>query len=256
MYVNGGVIKMRIMVNVIVITLLFFVSSVQALAAPRHDSFDKVLQAHVHEGKINYPAIQKDKRFQDYLTYLAEADPKMFSTENEKLAFWINAYNALAIKGIIDGLSPSGFFSRIIYFKSTDYKLAGRDINLYDLERDIIIPFDEPRIHFAIVCASASCPNLISEAYVADKLEQQLEDNTRYFINNDFKNQFDLKKKIAQVSKIFDWFVEDFKKHSGSVQKFIVRYVGDSDLAKLLNEDAFRIKYLRYDWSLNGIPIK
>ncbi len=243
-------------INAIALALLIFSGSVQALAASSHDLFDQVLQAHVNEGKVNYPAIKEDKRFQDYLTYLAQTNPEKFTTDNEKLAFWINAYNALAIKGITDGLSPSGFFSRVTYFKSTDYKLAGRDINLYDLERDIIIPFGEPRIHFAIVCASASCPNLISEAYVADKLDQQMESNTKRFINNDFKNQFDVEKKVARVSKIFDWFTEDFKKTSGSVQKFIANYVDDSALVKLLAEDTLRIEHLKYDWSLNGIPVK
>lgn len=247
---------MRVVVNIIMLSLLFFVGSIQTLAASEHRLFDEILQAHVNEGKVNYPAIKEDKRFYDYLAYLATANPDTFKSEKEKLAFWINAYNALAIKGIIDGLTPSRFFSRITYFKSTDYKLAGRDINLYDLERDIIIPFNEPRIHFAIVCASASCPNLISEAYVANKLEQQMENNARKFINNDFKNQFDTEKKVIRISKIFDWFTEDFKKHSGSVQKFLANYVEDAALAKLLAEDAFRIKHLKYDWSLNGDPVK
>lgn len=247
---------MRVVANVIAITSLLLAGSVQALDTSSHDSFDQVLQAHVNEGKVDYPAIKEDKRFQDYLTYLAETNPERFATDNEKLAFWINAYNALAIKGITDGLSPSGFFSRITYFKSTDYKLAGRDISLYDLERDIIIPFGDPRIHFAIVCASASCPNLISEAYIADKLEQQMEDNVRRFINNDFKNQFNPEKKIARVSKIFDWYPDDFKNYSGSVQKFLASYIEDTALAKLLAEDLFRIEYLKYDWSLNGTPVK
>lgn len=247
---------MRLVANVIALASLLLVGSVQALDTANHDLFDQVLQGHVDDGKVTYPAIKDDKRFHDYLTYLAETNPETFASVNEKLAFWINAYNALAIKGIIDGLSPSGFFSRITYFRSTDYKLAGRDINLYDLEHDIIIPFGDPRAHFAIVCASASCPNLVSEAYVAKKLEQQMEDNTRRFINNEFKNQFDTEKKVARVSKIFEWFTEDFENHSGSVQKFLAAYVEDSTLAKLLAEDTLRLQYLNYDWSLNGIPVK
>ncbi len=247
---------MRIVPKMVAVSVLFLVGGAQVMASNSHDLFNQVLQAHVHAGKVDYPAIKQDPRFQTYLDYLATTNPERFTSKDEKLAFWINAYNALAIKGITDGLSPDGFFSRITYFKSTDYKLAGREINLYDLERDIIIPFDEPRIHFAIVCASASCPNLISEAYEADKLDQQLQDNARKFINNDFKNSFDIDKKVAKISKIFDWFPEDFKKHSGSVQKFLANFVADTAITQLLNEDAFRIEYLKYDWSLNGTPVK
>ena len=145
---------MRAVINVLASVLLFFVGSVQALSTSNHELFDQVLLAHVNEGKVNYLAIKEDKRFKDYLIYLAETNPERFATDSEKLAFWINAYNALAIKGITDGLSPSGLFSRITYFKSTDYELAGHDINLYDLEHDITIPFGEPRSHFPIVFSS------------------------------------------------------------------------------------------------------
>ena len=244
---------MRIQLQFIFSILMLF--SINAIAANTHQLFDDVLQAHVQAGKVNYPAIKQDQRFNDYITYLASANPETFTSRDEKLAFWINAYNALAIKGILDGLSPGSFFSRITYFKSTDYQLAGREINLYDLERDIIIPFNEPRIHFAIVCASASCPKLISEAYTAEKLESQLETNTRSFINNGSKNMFDVEKKQASISKIFDWFPEDFSKHSGSVQKYLANYAENPEVARLLADEQFRIKHMKYDWSLNGVSV-
>ena len=245
---------MKFILHILLLCLAF--SGVQLAGASEHDLFDQVLQKHVSQGKVNYSAIKQDNRFQQYLDYLAKTNPEKFSSESEKLAFWINAYNALAIKGILDGLSPDGFFSRITYFKTTDYDLAGRKMNLYDLERDIIIPFNEPRIHFAIVCASASCPKLIAEAYTADKLEQQLEKNTREFINNSFKNSFDVEKKRAGISKIFDWFPEDFSKHSGSVQKYLANYVDDTAVSNLLAEEKFSVSFLEYDWSLNGNPVK
>ena len=91
---------------------------------------------------------------------------------------------------------------------------------------------------------------------MADKLEQQLEQNTRQFINNTSKNKFDSKKKVASISKIFDWFPEDFSKHSGSVQKFLANYIEDTEVAAMLAENMFRLKYLKYDWSLNGTPVK
>lgn len=248
---------MSLFKNALMLCALFLVTSVSVQAESEHDLFDAILKENVSsKGDVNYPGIKDDPRFTEYLDYLAKANPEAFSSEDEKLAFWINAYNALTIKGILDGLSPGGFFSRITFFKSTDYKVAGREINLYDLERDIIIPFHEPRIHFAINCASASCPILIPEAYTADKLERQLETNTISFINNEFKNQFDLEKKVASISKIFDWFPEDFERPAGSVQKYLANYAQDAEVSKLLAQDGFRVKYLKYDWSLNGTPIK
>lgn len=237
-----------------IITLGLLVMSLTALAADKsdalHDKFDQVLRQHVVEGKVNYDGIKQDPRFFDYLEILKSTNPDTFASEQEKLAYWINAYNALAIKGILDGRSPSSFFGRISYFKTTDYDVGGRSINLYDLERDIIIPFNEPRIHFAIICASMSCPRLISEAYVASQLDEQLEKNTTLFINNPAKNSFDTEKKIARVSKIFDWFEEDFEKDAGTVQQFLARYVKDKALAQAL--DTYKVKHLDYDWSLNG----
>ena len=206
------------------LALFLMLATTSVSANPADDLFDGVLRDHVNQGFVDYPAIAQDLRFAEYLNYLTETDPDSFASREEKLAYWINAYNALAIKGILDGLSPDGFFARIEFFKTTDYALAGEEINLYDLERDIIIPFSEPRIHFAIVCASASCPVLKSEVYRAETLDAQLEDSATRFINDKEKNQFDIKLRIAKLSMIFDWFAEDFEKHSGSVAKYIRQY--------------------------------
>ena len=221
-------------------------------AAQQHDLFDQVLRAHVKNGVVDYPAIQEDPRFQQYIEYLESADPGALLSREEELAFWINAYNALAIKAVLDGLSTEGFFSRVRFF-TTDLTLAGRQIDLYDLEQDIIIPYGEPRIHFAIVCASASCPKLISEAYVADRLDRQLEANARAFVNNPEKNLFDSGRKSAQVSMIFDWFAEDFEADAKTIQRYLGKYVEDPAIALALGDDAFELGYLEYDWSLNGI---
>jgi hypothetical protein len=219
--------------------------------ADDHQLFDQVLRAHVRDGQVDYAAIQMDDRFQAYIDYLETAAPDSLATRDEKLAFWINAYNALAIKGVLDGLSTGNFLARVRFF-SADYSLAGRSIDLYDLEHEIIIPFGEPRIHFAIVCASASCPKLISEAYLATTLDQQLERNTRTFINNQTKNRFDKEQKSARISMIFDWFADDFETHSKTIQQYLAQYIDDQDLASALRNDGYQIWYLGYDWSLNG----
>ncbi len=226
-------------------------STLPSGTASIHQPFDEVLRAYVADGTVSYAGFARDARFKDYLNQL-QPKPVDLAKREDQLAYWINAYNALAIKGILDGKSPGSLIGRYRYFKATKYEVGGQEINLYDLERDILIPLDEPRIHFAIVCASASCPKLLSEAYTADKLEHQLDSNTRAFINDPSRNRFDREKKTAYLSKIFDWFEEDFEKHSGSVQRYLARYVNDSELANELQQDRYKIKHLKYDWSLNG----
>ncbi len=134
--------------------------------------------------------------------------------------------------------------------------MGGERIDLYDLEREIILPLGEPRIHFAIVCASFSRPPLRPEAYPAERLPAQLEANTRRFINDPTRNRFDRNEKIAYLSKIFDWFPEDFERQAGSVLGFVAGYVNDPELAAALASGEYRIEYLKYDWSLNGTPPK
>ena len=227
--------------------------AIPSVSADDHELFDQVLRAHVRDGVVDYPAIQTDERFQAYMDYLATADPDSLATRDDQLAFWINAYNALAIKGVLDGLSTGSFVSRVRFF-TADYTLAGRKIDLYDLEHEVIIPFGEPRIHFAIVCASTSCPKLISEAYLANTLDQQLERNTRVFINNEAENKFNKSRMTARISKIFDWFADDFVAHSTTVQQYIAQYIDDPAIASALRNDEYQIWFLSYDWSLNGSP--
>ncbi|MEE9233769.1 MAG: DUF547 domain-containing protein [Nitrospirales bacterium] len=141
------------------------------------------------------------------------------------------------------------------FFISQNYSVGGATINLFDLERKILIPdFHEPRIHFAIVCASRSCPLLRSEAFSPTRLEIQLDDGAQRFINDPRRNHFDQEQKIAYLSKIFDWFTEDFEAKSGSLIKYIAQYVSDSQLAQDLRVTTYQVEFLDYDWRLNGSP--
>jgi len=223
-----------------------------AAGQANHAEFGEILTASVNGGYVDYPRIAADPRFFAYVAALAAPLPADASRD-EQLAFYINAYNALAIKGIVDGLSPSSLLGRYRYFKGTDYDVGGERMNLYDLEHKVIIPFGEPRIHFAIVCASASCPPLRAEAYTAARLETQLEEQAHTFISDTSKNYFEPDRRIARLSKIFDWFEEDFARHSGSVQQYLAQYVTDPNIAAALRGQEYKVKYLKYDWSLNGI---
>ncbi|MBT8119319.1 MAG: DUF547 domain-containing protein [Gammaproteobacteria bacterium] len=224
----------------------------QAIEPLSHDLFQDVLTAYVDDGDVNYPGISADSSYHSYISDLQK--PVRFQNSNEELSYWINAYNALAIKGILDGRSPESFFGKIGYFYNAEYTVNGITTNLYDLEHDVIIPLGEPRIHFALNCASASCPKLSGTVYQEDTLEQQLEDAAIMFINDSSRNRFDHQAKIAYISKIFDWFEDDFVKHSATVQNYLALYVNDQQVSTALANNEYEIEYMEYDWSLNGIP--
>ena len=230
------------------------VSAEDTLDDAFHAPFDAVLRANVVDGHVNYSGVAADTRFHAYVAALADVEVPENLPLPSKLAFWINAYNALAIQGIIEGRSPSKLFGRLSYFKRDEYSVAGRSITLYDLEHKVIIPLGDNRIHFAIVCASLSCPPLRSEAFVSDSLDAQLDEQARLFIGDESKNSFDLGRNRANLSKIFDWFEDDFVAEAGSVQRYIAEYVDDAQVRDALAAERLRVKHKKYDWSLNGTP--
>lgn len=220
-----------------------------------HRLFDETLRAHVTDGIVDYPGISRDSRFRGYIQQLDRLDPNALPTPQDRLAFWINAYNAFAIQGILDGYSPLTLWGRYRYFIARDYGVGGRGIDLYDLEQKILIPtFHEPRIHFAIVCASRSCPKLQSWAYTAARLEQQLDQSARDYINDPTRNRFDRERRVAALSMIFKWFEEDFARPAGSLLRYVKPFVADPAVAAEL--ESYRVEFLEYDWRLNGLPLK
>jgi hypothetical protein len=220
-----------------------------------HQLWHQVLEHSVTNGRVDYPAIQIEHRFADYLRQLDRVDPATLPTREEQLAFWINAYNAFAIRGILDGESPAPYVGWYYYFKVREYAVGGEVVTLYNLEQAILrAQFNEPRVHFAIVCASNSCPKLQSWAFEGPQLAQQLDQVAREFVNDPSRNRFDRQRKVAYLSRIFEWFEGDFVASAGSVQKFVARYVLDPEVAQDLAADTYRIEFLEYDWSLNGIP--
>lgn len=227
-----------------------------AMAAPAqpadHAAFDALLRANVANGEVRYAGFADSPAFRRYVEDLGR--PVQLSGRAETLAYYINAYNALAIAGIVDGLSPSTLLGRARYFKLKDWPLNGSTIDLYDLEHEVMRPLGEPRIHFAIVCASKSCPSLRPEIYTAARLDAQLDAQARAFVNDPFRNRYDKAARTAHLSEIFKWFAEDFAGPAGSVQKYVARYVADPDVARALANDSYEVKWIDYDWTLNGTP--
>lgn len=224
-----------------------------AHAQPANDaSFDALLRANVAAGSVRYAGFAGSPAFRRYVEDLGRPAPP--GNRAETLAYNINAYNALAIAGILDGLSPATLFGRARYFKFKDWPLNGTTTNLYDLEHKVIRPLGEPRIHFAIVCASKSCPVLRPEAYTAARLDAQLDEQARAFVNDPLRNRFDKATRTAHLSEIFKWFAEDFEGPAGSVQKYVSRYVADPEVARALANDGYKVEWIDYDWTLNGTP--
>jgi hypothetical protein len=221
-----------------------------ALFAP----FDELLQAHVADGDVDYGAFDDADAFDAMIDRLGGAAPARKASRAERLAFYINAYNALSIKGILDGYSPASIWSRIRFFKRRKYDLADTEMSLYELEHERIIPEGDPRIHFAIVCASASCPPLRSRIYRPETLDAELDAVTRAFVNDRDNNAFDVTAKQATLSRIFDWYRDEFERDAGGLGAYLARYVDDEALAESLRSDDWDFDFRDYDWSLNGSP--
>ena len=240
------------------ITLLFHLLFVITINGQTHKIFTEVLQKYVIDGLVNYKELKTDQKFETYLNQLSNTDPSQLS-EKEGLAFWINAYNAFTIKIIINryplkSINDIKFGEKSVWdedFISINIK----KYSLNDIEHKILrVKFKEPRIHFAIVCASISCPALRDEAYESDKLDKQLHEQAVEFLRDNERNSFDIKNMKADLSKIFDWFGEDFGGSNKGKLKYISLFLPD-DVRKDINQniDKWTISYKNYDWNLNEI---
>jgi len=219
-----------------------------------HSLWDALLKKHVAlSGSVDYKGFMADKnQLQQYLDLLSNNPPaKNWSTEDQ-LAYWINAYNAFTVKLIIDHYpvqSIKKIDGTLPIIKSPwdikFFKIGGIDFDLNTIEHVILRKqFEEPRIHFAINCASVSCPNLRKEAFTAAVLETQLEEQATIFINNPIKNK--ISKDRLQLSPLFDWFKSDFTKEQ-DLLAFLQPYTTVS-----LHSD-IPLEYLDYDWNLNEV---
>ncbi|MGQ9806820.1 MAG: DUF547 domain-containing protein [Chlorobiales bacterium] len=228
-----------------------------------HSLFDAVLKRHVKDGKVNYQALKHDKDFQTYLEQLSKANPDMLATREEKIAFWINAYNAFTLKLIVDNypvksiteISALGKLTAFIGdspWKKDFFTINGKKMMLDKIEHEILREsFKEYRVHFAVNCASISCPILRPEAYTSESLNQQLNEQAKQFLKDTLRNRIDLKTKTIYLSKIFSWYQDDFSKSAGSLEKYLADYIDDEEIKRMLLNKEFKVEYLDYDWNLN-----
>lgn len=229
-----------------------------------HSAWNMLLQKYVDaNGLVDYTswkAAKADTQALDaYLTHLSSAAMDRKSSRESQLAFWINAYNAVTVKGILREYPTTSIRNHTakVYgyniWKDLQLTVAGQAYSLDAIEHQVLRKMGEPRIHFAIVCASIGCPRLLNEAYVSKRLDEQLTANTRAFFADSAKFSVDQRTGGIQVSPILKWFAEDFGADTAAQLKTISPYLPDS--ARPLTESGrARVNYLDYDWGLNDKP--
>jgi len=198
---------------------------------------------------VNYAALKQSGQVEKAYQTIKQFDVSQLQGHDEKLAFYINTYNILALKMVVDhwpqkSIKDVGSFFSPVWKKEAGI-IAGKAVSLDDVENNIIRPMGDPRIHLAIVCASVSCPDLRNEPYTAAKLNQQLNDQAKVFLANNKKGML-IQHGELNVSKIFKWFKQDFEK-VGGVESFIRNYRADLAASTKVSD------YLDYDWTVNAL---
>lgn len=214
---------------------------------PLHFLFEELLQKHVSEaGKVDYKSFKNShNELLGYIKVLQMIYPELDNlrpNREEKLAYWINAYNALTIDLILRNYPLKSIKDIDKPWDQRLWKFGDKWLNLNDIEHQILRKMDEPRIHFAIVCASESCPKLQNEAFSAEKLEKQLSNATEEFLSDSSKNE--LSENSIKISKIFKWFAKDFKTN-GTLIDFLNQY------SKVNISSKAKKSYKDYSWDLN-----
>ena len=243
-----------------VLVLLF----VQPALAFDFSSWDGLLKKYVSPktingvrlNAVNYKKLAKDQAYTKLIKDLKKVSLSTLKTREEKLAFWINVYNVMAAKMVLDhypvkSIKDAGSLFTAVWKKPVG-TVAGKKRTLNEIEHEILRKMGEPRIHVAIVCASVSCPDLRPEAYTAEMLNSQLDDQMKQFLANAKKGlKVDSKKRRIYLSSIFKWFEEDFDS-KGGVRTFIAPYSPETVKGSVANT-RLRVSYLDYDWGLNEL---
>ncbi len=237
--VNPKSLPMKSLIFTLVLLLSFSVVAQKNI----HHRWNQMLEKYVStDGKVNYKDwVSERDNLDKYIATLTRLPPRETSSKNAQLAYWINAYNALTVQLILKHYPLKSIKDITAPWDTKCFKVEGVDYTLGDIEHKVLRKMNEPRIHFAINCASASCPNLLNTAFQEKQLEQQLKTVTASFLSD--KNKNDLQSSKLKLSKIFLWFAKDFGSKAERLD-FIATYSGKSF-------DKPKIEYLPYDWSLN-----
>ncbi|TXE10256.1 DUF547 domain-containing protein [Algoriphagus aquimarinus] len=241
--------------SIILLSCQSAVPSMAETTPPSHKAWNELLKANVSaDGTVNYKGFIKEKaKLEAYLKSISENAPDRKTwSKNEQLAYWINAYNGFTVKLIVDNypvesIKDLGPALKIPLIKDVwhyqFFKIGGQESSLDEIEHSILRKeFEEPRIHFAINCASVSCPPLLNEAFEAAIIDAQLDKVAKGFINDSSRNK--ITPNAIQISSIFSWFKGDFTKN-GSLIDFLNKY------SKVKIKADAKVSHLDYDWNLN-----
>lgn len=214
-----------------------------------------VLQRFVDDqGRVDFAGLSGDRALLDrFVGYLAQVSPhstpRHFATREAVLAYHINAYNALAMYGVLEKGIPrdlDGVFKRLRFFRLQKFELGGRRVDLHGYENKVIRPLGEPRIHFALNCMVRDCPRLPREPFVAERLEAQLEAATREFFNKPRHIRVEPQTGTVWLSEILDFYTEDFiSERTPTLIDYVNAYRDDPVPA------TYRVRFIRYDWTIN-----
>ncbi len=229
-----------------------------------YTAYAELLNKYVEDGKVNYSELKINHTTLDSLIISLEKSDLNKLTQTQKLAFYINSYNMITLKSIVDAYPVKSIKDINGVWDKKKWVVGGNKLTLNDIEHEILRKeFSEPRIHFALVCASIGCPPLLEEPFLPNSLEDQLTMVSENFAANRSYNKIDIVNKTAMLSSIFDWFGEDFidkyydpsvfsnlsKKENASLN-FVISQFSIED-QKIMKQIIFKIEYLDYDWSLN-----
>lgn len=225
--------------------------SQQSLPNANESVWGSLLKEYVNpEHRVNYAGLKKNGlgQLNDYVRGLGQAGTQPLSP-NEKKALLINAYNAFTIQWMVQNYPIKSIWSTDAPFTAARHKLGGKMVSLNGIESELRAMGD-PRIHAALVCAARSCPPLRREAYIANRLDEQLDDNVREWLANPALNRFDPQQGRAEVSSIFKWYRKDFDAYPGGLKGFLRKYAPRQVMAEL-GDKTLQISFLAYDWGLN-----
>jgi len=237
------------MVMVLGMSLTSHLSAAQVVD---YEIWARVLKAYVNEqGLVDYESLKNNRA--DFDTFMQQVETADISqlTEVEQKTFWINAYNAITLKVILDKYPVRSI--RHINFGlvwEVKRKVAQEKLGLGHIEHKILRPLGDPRIHFAINCASIGCPELPNEPFYPDTLDEQLDAETKGFLNDSGKVRLDRSSKILHHSAIMDWFKEDFLVVAPDTKSYIKKYLNEEDRI-FLDQNEVTLKVIKYDWGLN-----
>lgn len=252
----------RLLVGLSTCCLVWLTSEAGAQDAPYEEalrSWSQVLNEFVDDqGRVDFRALADSRTeldaFVDFVGHIGpSSDPSQFETRASVLAYHINAYNALAMHGVIETGIPSGFTNfirRAVFFKFRDIVVAGESTSLYDYENDVIRPLGEPRVHFALNCMVRACPRLRREPFRAAVLDTQLDAAAREFFSKERNLRIDTDRREVWLSEILDFYTGDFVPDGG--RRDLIGYV--NQFLHVPVDEPYEVRFIPYDWRINQQP--